>query len=180
MEMTPTNLPGVVLIEPTVFGDERGHFFEAFNERVFRELTGVSPRFVQDNQSRSTQHVLRGLHYQVRQVQGKLVRALVGRIFCVSVDLRRSSPTFGQWTGVTLSSDDKRSIWIPVGFAHGFLTLSDFADVFYKTTDFYAPEHERVIAWNDPDIDIEWPLLAEPVLSAKDRTGVPFRDAETF
>jgi dTDP-4-dehydrorhamnose 3,5-epimerase len=180
MEVTQTNLPGVVLLEPQIFGDDRGHFFEAFNEQTFRELTGVAARFVQDNQSRSAQHVLRGLHYQIRQAQGKLVRVVAGRIFDVCVDLRRSSPTFGQWTGVTLSSDDKRSIWIPAGFAHGFLTLSDSADVFYKTTDFYAREHERTIAWDDPDVGIEWPLSAEPVLSAKDQTGVPFRDAEMF
>ena len=180
MEITPTNLPGVVLLEPRLFGDDRGHFFEAFNEQTFRELMGVSPRFVQDNQSRSAQHVLRGLHYQIRQAQGKLVRVVAGRIFDVCVDLRRSSPTFGQWTGVTLSSDDKRSIWIPAGFAHGFLTLSESADVLYKATDFYAKEHERTIAWNDPEIGIEWPLTAEPVLSAKDRTGLAFKDAEVF
>jgi dTDP-4-dehydrorhamnose 3,5-epimerase len=170
----------VILIEPRVFGDERGHFFESFNERKFRELAGVDARFVQDNQSRSAKHVLRGLHYQIRQPQGKLVWVLTGRVFDVSVDLRRSSPTFGQWTRVTLSSDDKRSIWIPAGFAHGFLTLSDSADVFYKTTDYYAPEHERTIAWNDPDVGVDWPLSAEPILSAKDRAGLALAAAETF
>jgi dTDP-4-dehydrorhamnose 3,5-epimerase len=180
MQITQTNLPGVLLIEPRVFDDDRGHFFETFNERTFRELTGVDARFVQDNQSRSAKHVLRGLHYQIRQPQGKLVRVLNGRVFDVSVDLRRSSATFGQWTGITLSSDDKRSIWIPAGFAHGFLTLSDSADVFYKTTDFYAPEHERTIAWNDPDVGVDWPLSAEPILSAKDRAGLALAAAETF
>jgi dTDP-4-dehydrorhamnose 3,5-epimerase len=180
MRAVRTDLTDVFLIEPTMFGDERGHFFESFNERRFRELIGVDARFVQDNQSRSARHVLRGLHYQVRQPQGKLVRVLSGSIFDVCVDLRRDSPTFGRWTGVTLSGEDRRAIWIPVGFAHGFLTLSERADVFYKTTDYYAPEHERAIAWNDPTIGVEWPLTAEPVLSGRDRSALPFSAADTF
>jgi dTDP-4-dehydrorhamnose 3,5-epimerase len=180
MRAVPADLADVFLLEPTIFGDERGHFFESFNERRFRDLTGVDARFVQDNQSRSARHVLRGLHYQVRQPQGKLVRVLSGSIFDVCVDLRRQSPTFGKWVGVTLTAEDRRAIWVPVGFAHGFLTLSEHADVFYKTTDYYAPEHERAIAWNDPALGIEWPLTAEPVLSGKDRNAVPFSAAETF
>ena len=178
MHVTRTTLEGVLLIEPTIFGDARGHFFESFNEQRFRSETGLDVHFVQDNQSRSAKHVLRGLHYQVQQPQGKLVRVLSGRIFDVCVDLRRQSPTFGRWLGVELNAETKGSIWVPVGFAHGFLTLSDHADVFYKTTDYYAPAYERAILWNDPDIGIEWPLTAEPALSAKDQAAQPFRDAD--
>ncbi len=180
MRVIETGLSGVLLIEPRVFGDERGHFFESFNDRAFRQHTGLEVRFVQDNQSRSARHVLRGLHYQIRQPQGKLVRVLAGRVFDVCVDIRKASPTFGRWMGVTLSSDDKRAIWIPEGFAHGFLTLSETADLLYKTTDYYAPEHERAIAWNDPDVAIDWPLSGEPILSAKDRAAGPLKHAETF
>jgi dTDP-4-dehydrorhamnose 3,5-epimerase len=178
MLVSKTTLDGVLLIEPRVFGDDRGHFFESFNEERFHSETGLDVRFVQDNQSRSVQHVLRGLHYQVQQPQGKLVRVLAGRIFDVCVDLRRSSPDFGRWLGLELTADSKRAIWVPPGFAHGFLTLSAHADVFYKTTDYYAPAHERTIVWNDADLRIEWPLAGEPTLSAKDRAGRLFQDAE--
>jgi len=178
MRVTRTTLDGVLLIEPKVFGDERGHFFESFNEQRFRNETGLDVRFVQDNQSRSSRNVLRGLHYQVQQPQGKLVRVLAGSVFDVCVDLRRDSETFGRWLGVELTAESKRSVWIPAGFAHGFLTLSEQADVFYKTTDYYAPSHERAILWNDPDIGIEWPVSEAPSLSAKDRAATLFRNAE--
>ena len=169
-------------LEPNVFGDARGFFMETFNERAFAAATGASPRFVQDNHSRSARGVLRGLHYQVRQPQGKLVRVSVGEIFDVAVDLRRSSTTFGRWHGEILSAGNHRQLWIPTGFAHGYLVLSESAEVQYKTTDFYAPEHERCIAWNDADLGIRWPLPAgtEPLLSAKDRTGARLKDAEVF
>lgn len=163
-----------------VFGDDRGFFFESFNLRLFREKTGLSPDFVQDNHSRSSKNVLRGLHYQIRQPQGKLVRVIAGQVFDVAVDLRRSSPTFGKWAGTTLSAENKRELWIPAGFAHGFLVLSDSADFVYKTTDYYAPEYERSLLWSDPDIGIDWPLQGEPTLAAKDRVGARFRNAETF
>jgi dTDP-4-dehydrorhamnose 3,5-epimerase len=178
MNVATTTLPGVLLIEPKVFGDDRGHFFESFNEHRFRTDTGLDVRFVQDNQSRSAKHVLRGLHYQVQQPQGKLVRVLAGSIFDVCVDIRRDSPSFGQWLGIELAADTRRALWIPAGFAHGFLTLSDSADVFYKTTDYYAPAYERTILWNDADLAIGWPFSEAPVLSAKDRAGTRFRDAE--
>lgn len=180
MNVIKTDIPDVLVFEPRVFGDERGFFLESFNQRVFEEKTGLKPRFVQDNQSRSAINVLRGLHYQVRQPQGKLVRVTAGEVFDVAVDLRRSSPTFGKWAGTTLSAENKRQLWIPEGFAHGFLVLSDTADFLYKTTDYYAPEHERCVLWNDPDIGILWPLQGEPVLAAKDRAGRRFRDAEVF
>jgi dTDP-4-dehydrorhamnose 3,5-epimerase len=180
MEVVGTSLPGVLILEPKVFGDERGFFFESFNQKVFEESTGVRETFVQDNHSRSAQHVLRGLHYQVQQTQGKLVRAIVGEVFDVAVDLRRSSPAFGKWFGVTLSARNKRMLWIPKGFAHGFLVLSEFGEVLYKTTDYYAPQHERSILWNDADLGIEWPIFDTPVLAAKDKAGKQFRDAETF
>ena len=180
MNAVATALPGVVILEPKVFGDERGFFFESFNARVFTQLTGLAPNFVQDNHSRSAHGVLRGLHYQIRQPQGKLLRCAVGEIFDVAVDLRRSSPFYGRWTAVRLSAENKRQLWIPEGFAHGFVTLSESAELLYKATDFYAPEHERCIIWNDVDLKIDWPLETPPLLSAKDRQGLPFRQAETF
>jgi dTDP-4-dehydrorhamnose 3,5-epimerase len=180
MQVTRIALPDVLLIDPKVFGDDRGFFFESFNERTFAEKTGVSVRFVQDNHSRSAKNVLRGLHYQVRQPQGKLVRVTAGEIYDVAVDIRRSSPTFGKWAGVALSAVNRRMCWIPAGFAHGFLVTGDHAEVQYKTTDYYAPEHERCIVWNDRDLAISWPLKGEPILSQKDRAGVAFRQAEVF
>ena len=180
MRATPTALPDVLLIEPRVFGDSRGFFFESYNQRAFRDLAGVDVQFVQDNHSRSSRNVLRGLHYQLRQPQGKLVRVAVGVIFDVVVDLRRSSPRFGKWVGQRLSAENKRMLWIPPGFAHGFLALSDFAEMLYKTTDYYAPEHERCVLWSDPDIGIEWPLAGVPVVSDKDGRGVALKLAETY
>jgi len=180
MKVTPTALPEVLVFEPQVFGDARGFFFESFNRRAFRAATGLDPEFVQDNHSRSARGVLRGLHYQIRQPQGKLVRCIAGEVFDVAVDLRRFSPTFGRWAGVTLTAENKRMAWIPPGFGHGFLVLSEYAEFLYKTTDYYAPEHERSIAWNDPDIGIAWPLAGEPILSAKDKAGARLRDAEVF
>jgi dTDP-4-dehydrorhamnose 3,5-epimerase len=179
MKVTPTKLPEVLLIEPKVFGDARGFFFESWNEREF-ERAGIHARFVQDNHSRSAKGVLRGLHYQVRQPQGKLVRVTEGEIFDVAVDIRRSSPTFGKWEGAHLSAQSRNMLWVPVGFAHGFCVLSEFAEVLYKATDFYAAEHERCILWNDADIKIDWPLSGAPRLSAKDAAGVRLRDAEVF
>jgi dTDP-4-dehydrorhamnose 3,5-epimerase len=178
--VTNTLLSGVLVIEPAVFGDDRGFFFESYNARTFEALTGLSPVFVQDNHSRSSKGVLRGLHYQLQQAQGKLVRVVAGEVFDVAVDIRRSSPTFGRWTGIVLSATNKKQLWIPPGFAHGFLTLSDSAEFLYKTTDFWAPEHERTILWNDPQIGIEWPLAGEPQLAAKDRAGKRFVEAECF
>jgi dTDP-4-dehydrorhamnose 3,5-epimerase len=183
MKLVPTNIPEVMVLEPKVFGDDRGFFMESFNLRTFRELTGVTLDFVQDNHSRSARGVLRGLHYQVRQPQGKLVRVAAGRVFDVAVDLRRSSPTFGQWAGAELSAENHRQMWVPPGFGHGFLVLSDSADFLYKTTDYYAPQHERALAWNDEHIGIAWPtaeLGAGPVLSAKDRDAPRWRNAEFF
>ena len=180
MNVTATAIPDVLVLEPKVFGDARGFFFESFNERDFCEGTGLDVRFVQDNHSRSAKHVLRGLHYQIRQPQGKLVRVVAGEVFDVAVDLRRSSPTFGKWAGERLSAESKRMMWIPVGFAHAFLVLTDSADFLYKTTDYYAPEHERTIVWNDADLAIEWPFAGEPILAAKDRTGKRLRDAEAY
>lgn len=180
MKATPTALPDVLLIEPQVFGDARGFFFESFNERTFTEKTGITARFVQDNHSRSARNVLRGLHYQIKQPQGKLVRVVTGEVFDVAVDLRRTSPTFGKWAGTLLSAENKRLLWIPEGFAHGFLVLSETADFLYKTTDYYAPAHERCVSWNDPDIGIAWPLQGAPLVSARDQKGTTFRDAEVF
>ncbi len=180
MKVTPTSLPDVLLIEPQVFGDERGFFFESFNERMFAENTGITARFVQDNHSRSARNVLRGLHYQIKQPQGKLVRVVTGEVFDVAVDLRKSSPTFGQWTGTMLSAENKRLLWIPEGFAHGFLVLSESADFLYKTTGYYAPTHERCVFWNDPQVAIAWPLQGAPIVSAKDQQGIALRDAEVF
>lgn len=180
MKVTHTRLPEVLLIEPKVFADARGFLFESWNERDF-EHAGIRARFVQDNHSRSEKGVLRGLHYQLRQPQGKLVRVTEGEIFDVAVDIRRSSPSFGMWQGSRLSAQSKNMLWIPVGFAHGFCVLSDAAEVLYKATDFYAPGHERSIAWNDPDLGIDWPLSGgAPLLSAKDAAGARLRDAEVF
>ncbi len=178
MNITPTRIPDVLLIEPRLFGDSRGFFFESFNHRAFQEVSGQNVSFVQDNHSRSAQDVLRGLHYQVQQPQGKLVRVVRGAVFDVAVDIRRGSPTFGQWAGTELSEDNHHQLWIPPGLAHGFLVLSESADFLYKTTDYYAPQHERAIAWNDPDIGIAWPLAAPPVLSSKDQQAKRLRDAE--
>jgi dTDP-4-dehydrorhamnose 3,5-epimerase len=179
MQATPLTLPEVILFEPRVFGDERGFFFESFNARVFTQATGLAPDFVQDNHSKSRRGVLRGLHYQLApQAQGKLVRVVQGEVFDVAVDIRPSSPTFGRWVGALLSGDNKRQLWIPPGFAHGFLTLSETAEFLYKTTDFYAPAAERCILWNDPQIGIDWPLDGEPTLSDKDRLGLPLAEAE--
>lgn len=173
MKATPTRIPDVLIIEPKVFGDARGFFFESFNQKAFNEATGLDLNFVQDNHSRSTKGVLRGLHYQVQQPQGKLVRVVRGAVFDVAVDIRRGSPTFGQWVGIELSEDNHRQLWVPPGLAHGFLVLSESADFLYKTTDYYAPQHERCIAWNDPGIGIDWPDLgASPTLSAKDQAGL--------
>lgn len=181
MQVTATTIPEVLLVEPRVFGDERGFFFESFNERRWRELTGLETRFVQENHSRSQRHVLRGLHYQIRQAQGKLVRVIAGEVFDVAVDIRRSSPTCGRWVAEHLSAENKRQLWLPPGFAHGFVVLSDFAEFLYLTTDFYAPEHERAIRWDDPELAIAWPLSgASPSLSAKDAQAPCFREAELF
>lgn len=180
MKAVPTAIPDVLIIEPQVFGDERGFFFESFNQKRFDELVGRTVQFVQDNHSRSKKNVLRGLHYQIQQPQGKLVRVCVGEVFDVAVDLRRSSPTFGNWIGVRLSAENKRQLWIPEGFAHGFVVLSDHAEFLYKTTDYWAPQHERTIAWNDPDLAIEWPIDEEPILAAKDAAGLPFSRAECY
>ncbi|HYM77023.1 MAG TPA: dTDP-4-dehydrorhamnose 3,5-epimerase [Candidatus Dormibacteraeota bacterium] len=174
-----TSLPGVFVLEPRMFGDERGFFMESYNERVFAGL-GIGERFVQDNHSRSIQGVLRGLHYQIQQPQGKLVRVVEGEILDVAVDLRRSSPTFGGWEAVRLSGDNKRMLWIPPGFAHGFRVISRAAHVLYKATDYYAPEFERTLAWNDPHLNIDWELEGEPVVSAKDQRGILLHDAEVF
>ncbi len=180
MTIVPTSIPDVLIIEPKVFGDERGFFFESFNQRVWRELTGLDGSFVQHNHSRSTAGVLRGLHYQIHNPQGKLVRVVSGEVFDVAMDIRRSSTTFGRWFGVLLSADNKRQLWVPPGFAHGFYVTSPVAEFLYLTTDFWAPEHERCIAWNDPDLAIQWPLAGEPSLSDKDRVAPPFREAELF
>jgi len=180
MKATPTAIPDVVMFEPDVFGDERGFFLESWNEQKFRDAAGVDVRFVQDNHSHSRRSVLRGLHYQIKQPQGKLVRIVRGRVFDVTVDLRKSSPTFGRWVGTDLAEDNYRQLWIPSGFAHGFLVLSESADFLYKSTDYYAPEHERCILWSDPTIGIEWPTDHEPTLSAKDRAGKLLREAEVF
>ena len=181
MNVIHTPLEGLLVLEPRVFGDDRGFFFESFNARRFAELTGVTSAFVQDNHSRSAKGVLRGLHYQIQQAQGKLVRATAGAVFDVAVDIRKSSPTFGQWYGVELSAENKRQMWIPPGFAHGFVVTSDAAEFLYKTTDYWAPEHERAILWNDPAIGIEWPALdAAPLLSGKDQAAKLLADAEVF
>ena len=181
MQKIVTPLDGVLVLEPKVFGDARGFFFESFNASKFESAAGMHTTFVQDNHSRSAKGVLRGLHYQIRQPQGKLVRVVTGEVFDVAVDIRKSSPTFGQWFGDRLSAENKRQLWIPAGFAHGFVVLSDSADFLYKTTDYWAPEFERCIAWNDPDLAIDWPLDGmTPLVSAKDAQGIAFKDAEVF
>jgi len=180
MRVTPSAIADVLVIEPRVFADERGFFFESFNARAFAQATGVTAKFVQDNHSRSVRNTLRGLHYQIQQTQGKLVRAVAGEIFDVVVDLRRSSPTFGKWAGHRLSAENKNMVWIPAGLAHGFVVLSEYADVLYKTTDYWAPQHERTLLWNDAELAIAWPLAGEPILAAKDRAGKPLREAEVF
>jgi len=180
MNVIQTAIPGVVIIEPKVFGDDRGFFYESYNQRRFEELTGAAPVFVQDNHSRSARGVLRGLHYQIQQTQGKLVRVTAGEVFDVCVDLRRSSPTFGQSVSVILSAENHRQFWVPPGFAHGFLVTSDSAEFLYKTTDYYAPQYERSLLWNDPALGIDWPLQQEPLLSVKDKAGVPLASAEVF
>ena len=180
MRVQPLSIPDVLILEPEVFGDARGFFFESYNERVMAEQAGIKDHFVQDNHSRSARNVLRGLHYQIRQPQGKLVRVVTGEVFDVAVDIRRSSATFGKWVGARLSSENKHMLWIPPGFAHGFLVLSEFAEFLYKTTDYWAPEYERSIPWNDPNIAIDWPLEEPPILSAKDAAGCPLEAAELF
>ncbi len=180
MKATRLALPDVVLLEPEVFGDERGFFFESFNQAKFEEAVGRTATFVQDNHSRSAKNVLRGLHYQIQQAQAKLVRVIVGAVFDVAVDIRKHSPTFGQWVGATLTAENKRQLWVPEGYAHGFLVLSDSADFLYKTTDYYAPQYERCIAWNDRQLKVDWPVAGAPVLSAKDAVGVAFDTAEVF
>ncbi|MDF3886551.1 dTDP-4-dehydrorhamnose 3,5-epimerase [Cupriavidus basilensis] len=181
LNLVPTALPEVLIIEPKVFGDDRGFFYESFNARHFEEAIGGGRTFVQDNHSRSAKNVLRGLHYQIQHPQGKLVRVVAGEVFDVAVDLRKSSPNFGKWVGVTLSAENKRQLWIPEGFAHGFVVLSESAEFLYKTTDYWYPEHERSVLWSDPSLAIEWPLEGEPpVVSAKDAAGSPIITAEVF
>ena len=181
MKIERLAIPDVVVITPRVFGDERGFFFESFNERAFREAIGVDVEFVQDNHSKSLQGVLRGLHYQIQQAQGKLVRVVSGAVFDVAVDIRKSSPTFGQWVTRVLSAENKEQLWVPAGFAHGFLVLSESAEFLYKTTDYYAPQHERTIRWNDPELGVPWPLEgSQPSLSDKDKEGTLFNQAEVY
>ena len=180
MKATPLAIPGVILLEPKIFGDDRGFIFESFNQATFEAAIGRRVTFVQDNHSHSVKNVLRGLHYQIQQVQGKLVRVVQGEVFDVAVDVRKSSPTFGQWIGEILSAKNKRQMWVPEGFAHGFVVVSDTAECLYKTTAYYAPEHERCIAWNDPTIGIQWPIDGEPVLSIKDQQGKSLAGAEHF
>ncbi len=181
MKAIRTAIPEVIVLEPRIFGDARGFFMESYNRRTFAELTGCDPDFVQDNHSRSARGVLRGLHYQIRQPQGKLVRVVSGTVFDVAVDIRRSSPTCGQWVGEVLSAENQRQIWVPPGFAHGFLVLSETADFLYKTTDYYVPEHERCITWNDPELAVAWPLIGlELRLSARDMQGISFAQADLF
>ncbi|WP_026735250.1 dTDP-4-dehydrorhamnose 3,5-epimerase [Fischerella sp. PCC 9605] len=180
MKIISTEIPEVLIIEPQVFQDDRGFFFESYNYQKFTDITGNLINFVQDNHSCSKQNVLRGLHYQIQQPQGKLVRVVIGSIFDVAVDIRKSSLTFGKWMGCELSAENKRQIWIPPGFAHGFVVLSEFAEVLYKTTDYYAPQYERCILWNDPDLSIDWHLSGQPILSAKDQAGKFFNEAELY
>jgi dTDP-4-dehydrorhamnose 3,5-epimerase len=180
VKVWPSDIPDVLLLEPNVHPDERGFFLESYNRRTFEQVTGVDVAFVQDNQVFSVRNVLRGLHYQIMQPQGKLIQVMAGEIFDVAVDLRRSSPTFGKWIGVTLTGGTHRMLWIPQGFAHGYIVLSEHAIVFYKTTDFYAPEHERTILWNDEGLAIRWPLEGAPIVSDKDRRGSAFRSADVF
>jgi dTDP-4-dehydrorhamnose 3,5-epimerase len=180
MKATPQSIPEVILFEPKVFGDERGFFFESFNHARFEEAVGRPVRFVQDNHSKSTKGVLRGLHYQVQQAQGKLVRVVQGEVFDVAVDIRRSSPTFGKWVGAHLTAENKHQLWVPEGFAHGFVVLSDSAEFLYKTTDYYAPAHERSILWNDPDLRIQWPISSDPTLSSKDSNATRLNQANVY
>ena len=180
MKIIPTSIPEVLIIEPNIASDSRGFFFESFNEKKFSQSTGLNVRFVQDNHSQSTKGVLRGLHYQIQQPQGKLVRVVRGAVFDVAVDIRRSSPTFGQWASAELTEENCRQLWAPIGFAHGFLVLSDRADLLYKTTAYYAPQFERSILWNDPKIGIQWPLNEEPRLSTKDKASLLFEQADTY
>jgi len=180
MKIIPTPIPEVIILEPRVFGDERGFFYESFNERTWQELTGLDTSFVQHNHSRSAQNVLRGLHYQIRQPQGKLVRVVAGEVYDVAVDIRASSATFGRWFGTLLSAENRRQLWVPPGFAHGFCVTSEYAEFLYLTTDYWAPEHERCIAWDDPDLEIAWPTVGAPLVSAKDREGKRFKDADLF
>jgi dTDP-4-dehydrorhamnose 3,5-epimerase len=180
MNVTETGLPGVLIIEPKVFGDERGFFYESFNAKAFEEATGLNTRFVQDNHSRSRQGVLRGLHYQLQNTQGKLVRVTAGEVLDVAVDIRRSSANFGQWVAVRLSAENHRQVWVPEGFAHGFVVLSDFAEFLYKTTDYYTPSAERCIRWDDPTLAIDWQLEEAPQLSDKDQNGQLFLEADLF
>lgn len=177
MRGTPTAIPDVLILEPKVFGDDRGFFYESYNQQAFQAATGLDVTFVQDNHSKSARNVLRGLHYQVEQPQGKLVRVVQGEVFDVAVDIRKGSKTFGLWVGQILSAENKKQLWVPPGLAHGFVVLSDTAEFLYKTTDYYAPAHERCIAWNDPDLAIDWQMQGEPLLSAKDAAGAAFRDA---
>jgi dTDP-4-dehydrorhamnose 3,5-epimerase len=177
MRGTPTAIPDVLILEPKVFGDDRGFFYESYNQQAFQAATGLDVTFVQDNHSKSARNVLRGLHYQVEQPQGKLVRVVQGEVFDVAVDIRKGSKTFGLWVGQILSAENKKQLWVPPGLAHGFVVLSETAEFLYKTTDYYAPAHERCIAWNDPDLAINWQMQGEPLLSAKDAAGVAFRDA---
>lgn len=180
MNIVKTALPEVLILEPRIFGDDRGFFFESFNARQFEEATGLKRDFVQDNHSRSAKNVLRGLHYQIQQPQGKLVRVVAGKVFDVAVDIRRSSPNFGKWVGIELSAENKRQLWVPEGFAHGFVVLSESAEFLYKTTDYYAPQFERSLRWDDPALAIEWPIDGEPVLSKKDADAPAFAVAELF
>ena len=180
MKIIQTNIPDVIILEPKVFGDSRGFFFESFNQQAFNKATGLDAQFVQDNHSRSARGVLRGLHYQIQQAQGKLVRVTSGSVYDVAVDIRQSSPTFGQWEGVELNAENHRQLWVPAGFAHGFVVLSESADFLYKTTDYYAPEYERCIAWDDPAIGVDWHFSGEPLLSGKDQQGLLLKDAELF
>ncbi|CCI29320.1 dTDP-4-dehydrorhamnose 3,5-epimerase [Microcystis aeruginosa] len=180
MKVIPTEIPDVLIIEPQVYGDDRGFFLESFNQKDFREKTGVNTTFVQDNHSMSLKNVLRGLHYQIPNPQGKLVRVVSGSVFDVAVDARKSSPTFGQWVGCVLSAENKRIFWVPEGFAHGFLVLSERAEFLYKTTNYYYPQYEKTILWNDADLGIDWPLETPPILSPKDQAGQPFKSVEVF
>lgn len=180
MNVTPTEIPDVLVVEPRVFGDDRGFFFESYNQQAFVDKAGINLPFVQDNHSRSAKNVLRGLHYQIEQAQGKLVRAVAGSIYDVAVDIRRSSPTYGQWVGHLLTAENKHQLWVPPGFAHGFLVVSEMAEVLYKTTDFYAPQYERSIRWDDPDLSINWPISQTPLLSQKDAAGQSLKEAEVY
>lgn len=180
MQFIKTKIPDVMILEPKVFGDDRGFFYESFNEKAFLDATGTETKFVQDNHSKSAKNVLRGLHYQIQQSQGKLVRVATGEVFDVAVDLRRNSEYFGQWVGVHLSAENKRQLWVPPGFAHGFLVLSENAEFLYKTTDYYAPAYERSVLWNDSDLGIDWPIDQPPILSGKDQLGSRFKDADVF